>query len=262
MLKKISTITIATALLVSATPTFAAEKTSATRTSKNTKTHHSYKKTNSEAAPLDPSPAPAPLPVAPTQPSAPNIISTSIPWGTTIFDGYGSVTWNSALQQLNMAPQAATQPSETHASLVVSSQTLKQPFQLSYTMKTIQQLRTGSTPNPWETGWILFGYKPDGKFKYIVLKPQGYGVEMGESLLNNAQDFLYTSTFNQDIFPVNDTYNVVLNVKNNVVTMTVNGKQYVSYAMSGNDQLTADGQYGFYTEDANVQVSNIVAQQL
>lgn len=175
----------------------------------------------------------------------------------TIYDGYGTVSWNSNFTQLTMSPKAATQPGETHAALVVSNQTLQQPYQLTYTMKTTKQLRTGSTPNPWEVAWGLFGYKPDGKFKYFTLKPNGF--ELGESLLNLAQNFLYTSS---DAFPINTDYNVDMKVANNIVTIKVNGKQYLQYSMSSKDQLTTDGKFGFYTEDAAVKFSNIVARQL
>ncbi len=182
--------------------------------------------------------------------------------GTTIYNGYGTVNWDATLQQLTMSPKPATQPTETHAALVVSKSSYHQPFQLSYTMKTTQQLRVGSAPNPWEVGWGVFGYKDDGKFKYLILKPNGYGLELGESLLNDKQNFLYTSAFNQDFFPINNNYNVVINVKNNTITITINGKQYTRYLMTVKDTLTADGRYGFYTEDATVQVSNIKMQQL
>lgn len=238
MLKKILTATITSAtILAIAAPALAAGKTSTVKSVRTNK--YTY-----------------------TAPTLTTQEQTTIPWGTTIFDGYGSVTWNPSLGRLTMSPKAATQPSETHSALVVSTQQLKQPYQLSYAMKTVQQLRTGSAPNPWETGWVVFGYKPDGKFKYVILKPNGYGVEMGESLLNDAQNFLYTSPFNKDFFPITGTYTVVLKVNNNVVTMTVNGRQYMSYTMSAKDVLSADGKYGFYTEDARVQVTNISAKQL
>ena len=161
-----------------------------------------------------------------------------------------------------MSPKASVKPDETHSALVVSKLSVHQPFQLSYTMKTTKQLRTGSTPNPWEVGWLVFGYKPTGAFKYLILKPDGYGVEMGESLLNDKQTFLYTSTVGQDQFPVNTDEKVVVLAKKNVITVTVNGKKYVSYTMTKKDSLTVDGKYGFYTEDASVQVSNVKMQQL
>lgn len=179
----------------------------------------------------------------------------------TVYDGYGTVNWDVNLQQITMSPKPATQPTETHAALVVSKSSYHQPFQLNYTMKTTKQLRVGSTPNAWEVGWLVFGYKTDGKFKYLILKPNGYGLELGESLLNDKQNFLYTSAFNQDLFPVNKDYNVTIIAQNNIITITINGKQYAPYSLTNKDALTVDGQYGFYTEDAAVQVSNIKMEQ-
>ncbi len=182
--------------------------------------------------------------------------------GTTVFDGYGTVAWDTGFKQLNMSPQVSTQSSETHAALAVSQTSVHQPFKLSYTMKTNKQLRTGSDPNDWEVGWTVFGYKNDGKFKYLILKPSAYGVEMGESLLNDKQNFLYTSALSQDKFPINNDYKVDLSAQNNIITINVNGKQYVQYDVSNKDILSTDGRYGFYTEDASIQVSNIKIEQL
>ncbi len=195
-----------------------------------------------------------------------NIQTTTFPmfpWeGTIIYNGYGTVNWDTKLEQLTMTPKAATQTNETHAALVISKTSYQQPFQLSYTMKTTKQLRIGSTPNPWEVGWVVFGYKNDGKFKYLTLKPNGYGLELGESLLNDRQNFLYTSTLNKDFFPINKDYNVIINAQNNNITITINDKQYAQYSITNKDVLTVDGKYGFYTEDASVQVSNIKMEQL
>ncbi len=110
-------------------------------------------------------------------------------------------------------------------------------------------------------GWFVFGYKPDGKFKYILLKPNGYGIEFGESLLNNAQNFLYTSPFNKDFFPAGQTYAVDVNVQGKILTLTISGIKYLSYTLSSKDQLTLDGKIGFYSEDANVQISNVRVTQ-
>ena len=211
----------------------------------------------------------APAPVVTTTPT-PTVFTpttstsaSSVIWNSVvIYDGYGTVTTNDLSHQLSMTPKAATQPGETHAALVIGTGSVHQPYQLSYTMTTTKQLRTGSAPNAWEVGWVMFGYKSTGAFKYLVMKPNGYGLELGESLLNNQQNFLYTSTFGQDLYPVNTAYNVVLHVQNNVITATINGKQSLQYTMSTKDALNADGQYGFYTEDAAVTVSNINMQQL
>ncbi len=184
------------------------------------------------------------------------------PWGKMVYDGFGSVKWDSKLKQVKMTPKVSTQEDETHAALVISDKNYKQPFELSYTMKTTKQLRTGSTPNPWEVGWAVFGYRTNGKFKYLILKPDGYGIELGESLLNDEQNFLYTSVFDQDFFPINKTYNVKIKAKDNVISVVVNGKKYMDYLMSDKDVLGVDGKFGFYTEDAAVVISNVVMKQL
>lgn len=187
---------------------------------------------------------------------------SSIPWGYIVYDGYGTVKWNNKSASLSMSPKAATQPNETHSALVVSNGSYSQPYEASFSLKTTKQLRSGSAPNPWEVGWFVFGYKDTGKFKYLILKPNGYGVELGESLLNDQQNFLYTSPVNRDNFPINTAYNIILRVQNDVLTVVINGQQYVQYTMSPKDLLTPDGQYGFYTEDASVVVSNIAVKQL
>lgn len=193
---------------------------------------------------------------------------------TTVFDGYGKVEYKDG--KLVMAPKTSTlkrkspnEFQETHGSLVVSNENYKQPFCVSFTMKTTKQLRENEPPNAWEVGWIVFGYKDDGsdngKFNYIILKPDGLGVEVGRSLLNDEQEFLYTSEPNKDQFPINKDYNVVMNIQNNVVTMTVNGKKYPPYDVllkSSKNPITADGKIGFYTEDAAVEVSNIRMEKL
>jgi hypothetical protein len=194
-------------------------------------------------------------------------IEKPIPWGTVVFDGFGKVEWDKATKKLTMAPKASTQKrkdpkefQETHACLVISDEKFKQPFALNYTMKTTKQLRQNEPANNWEVGWAVFGYKDDGKFKYTMLKPEGY--EMGESLLNDAQEFLDEAS---DKFPINKDYKVEMKVENDTVYMSVNGHKYPPYKMfdeGKKDHLTADGKIGFYTEDAEVEVKDIKMEQL
>ncbi len=191
---------------------------------------------------------------------------------TTVFDGYGKVEYKDGV--LFMAPKVSTlkrndpkEFQETHGALAVSNEIYKQPFQLSFTMKTTKQLRQNEPPNNWEVGWFVFGYKDTGadkgKFKYMIFKPKG--LELGESLLNDAQEFLYVSETDRDLFPIGKEYKVEVRVEDNIVTITVNGKQYPSYKMfasGAKDHLTADGKFGFYTEDAAIEVFGIGGKQL
>lgn len=176
-----------------------------------------------------------------------------------VWNGFGSTSWSNTT--LTLLPKAPTQPLETHSALVVSKTSLKPPYRVQFNLTTVSQLRQNSPPNPWEVGWFVFGYKQDGKFKYILLKPNGYGLELGESLLNDAQNFLYTSPFNRDFFPVGQTYAVDMEVKKQTITLTVNGIRYLAYTLSVKDQLTLDGKIGFYSENAKVVIDNVRVTQ-
>jgi hypothetical protein len=190
-------------------------------------------------------------------------VSSTQSWGSKQFEelwnGYGSITW--ANNTLTLIPKVSTQPSETHSAFVVSIPSLKPPYRVQFNLTTVAQLRQNSAPNPWEVGWFVFAYKPDGKFKYLLLKPNGYGLELGESLLNDAQNFLYTSPINKHFFFIGQPYAVDMNVQSKSISITINGIKYLTYYLSTNDKLTLDGKIGFYTEDANVQISNIRVTQ-
>ncbi len=174
-----------------------------------------------------------------------------------IFNGYGEVNIDEANSNVFLSPMLATSPGETHSALVVSQTSLQGDFSVNYTVNTSSQLRTGSTPNPWETGWFVFGYKPDGTFKYLILKPNGYGIELGESLGNDAQNFLWTSRVGEYSFNIGQSYKVTLEVRGNEIILGVDGVERLRYQMTSKDLLDTNGKYGFYTEDASVTFSDI-----
>lgn len=180
--------------------------------------------------------------------------ATSAGMWEEIYNGYGVNTTTSTGWKLQ--PMTASAPGETHASLVVRKQQAVGTYSLSVRMTPIAQLRTGANPNPWETGWIVFGYKPDGSFKYLILKPNGYGVELGEFLGGTTQNFLYTSPLGAESFPIGQSYQVNLVVKNGRIIARVNGREVLNYTMSSRDLLSTDGRYGWYTEDAAVRFEN------
>ena len=163
---------------------------------------------------------------------------------------------------LFLSPKISTSPSETHSALVTSRETYGGNYEANFKMTTLAQLRTGSAPNPWEVGWFVFGYKPDGKFKYLILKPNGYGVELGESLLNDRQNFLYTSRVGDENFSIGHSYDVRVRVENGVVTLFVDGTERMRYRMSDRDLLSREGKIGFYTEDAAVRVEQVSVRAL
>ncbi len=193
----------------------------------------------------------SPAPRIPPPPASPSF--------DMIYNGYGVVELGPTIL---LSPKASTRPQETHAALVTSRETYRGNYEATFKLTNLSQLRTGSTPNPWEVGWFVFGYKPDATFKYLILKPNGYGVELGESLRNDRQNFLYTSRIGDENFPVGQSYDVRVRVENDVITLFVNGTERMRYRVSSRDLLSADGKIGFYSEDAAVKIENISVRPL
>src|SRR3989338_4585755 len=117
-----------------------------------------------------------------------------------VYDGYGTVNLGDA-NQVELQPMTSTQPGETHAALVLNDKPITGNYKVNFTVENVAQLRQGSDPNPWEAPWFIFGYKPgtggitdaDRTFSYLIFKPDGYGLELGEALPFNGQNFLWTS---------------------------------------------------------------------
>ncbi len=172
-----------------------------------------------------------------------------------IYNGYGINTYTSGAWRLK--PQASSQLYETHASLVLGKTTLEGNYRLSVQMTPVAQLRTGSAPNPWETGWITFGYNPDGTFKYLILKPNG--IELGEFLGGWNQNFLYTSS--DVLFPIGQRYDVSIVVRDGWIVTYVNGSRVMRYQMNERDLLDTNGRFGWYAEDAEVMYANVSVRQ-
>ncbi len=172
-----------------------------------------------------------------------------------VYDGYGSV--DISRRSIEMSPMASTSPDETHAAFVVSQKILPSRFDVRFTMTTQAQLRKGSNPNPWEVGWFTFGYTPQGTFKYLILKPDGYGVELGEFLGGWNQNFLYTSSVGEQSFATGVPHDVFMKVRDGRIGVWVDSIFVMDYQMNDRDVLPASGAIGFYTEDARVQVSNV-----
>ncbi len=189
----------------------------------------------------------------------------------TVFTGYGAVDVNPSENYVWLEPAAATAEYDTHAALVVSEEQLTGNYEISVTMENIRQLRENTPPNPWEAPWFVFGYKdvinsngdPDQTFTYLILKPDGYGLELGEALTYDDQTFLWTSTVGDESYDEGVEYDLVLRVEDGTITVTIDGDQKFVFADENNEQtLTWDGKFGFYTEDAEVEFSDLYVTDL
>lgn len=91
-----------------------------------------------------------------------------------VFAGYGSVTATPSKSTLQ--PAVATTADTTHAALVVGTSQTNVRLKTRVTLNA--QLRTGSSANPWKTGWLVTRYQDPEHFYYVALKTNGW--ELGK----------------------------------------------------------------------------------
>ncbi len=176
-----------------------------------------------------------------------------------VFAGYGSVT--STKSTIALAPMASTSPGETHASLVVSQQSFTAAkLSLTAKMTTTTQLRTGSDPNAWEVGWLVWDYVDNEHFSYAIAKPNGWELGKRDPAYPGGQRFLATGSNVTVPVGTQATYNVTRTVQANGSTLTVLKIQGVTVArFTDTERPYTGGAVGVYTEDAAIVVKALSA---
>jgi hypothetical protein len=153
---------------------------------------------------------------------------------------------------LILEPMASTRPSETHAALVVSRQTFSNvTFRADY--RTLAQLRTGSSPNPWETAWAVFGYTDNTQFYYVAFKTNGWELGKADSAYPGAQRFLATGDIPAS--PIGADHRFDIKQDGATITVHLDGALLTTFTDSERPYLS--GKVGFYTEDARVAFDNV-----
>ncbi len=166
------------------------------------------------------------------------------------FDGYGSVrvvsdsTFGSALE---LQPAIASGSAQTHAALAISS-ARSGDFDERLTERTVRQLRTGSNPNPWETGWVLWHFSDNEHFYYLALKPNGWELGKEDPAFPDDQRFLATGS--APAFPVGSNVTVRIVQRANTVTAYAGGVRLTTFTDNQSPYLS--GTFGLYCEDAQV----------
>jgi hypothetical protein len=196
---------------------------------------------------------------------------SSLPQGTGWTDGSAHGQWISAFSGygqsgietdgthgnvLTLSPAASTSPSETHAALVRSAATFGDT-DLTVDMRTLQQLRSGSAANPWETGWVLWHYGDNTHFYYFIPKPNGWELGKEDPAYPGAQRFLAAGS--SPSFATGPWNTVRVRQVGSSITVWVNGSQIVSF--TDNERPYSSGSVGLYTEDAHVHFDNIAVTQ-
>lgn len=169
-----------------------------------------------------------------------------------VFDGEGSTTSDGS--SIELAPRAAGTPAETHAGLVVSVLQYGD-VDLSATVHTVEQLRTGSAPNPWEVGWLVWHYDDHHRFYYFALKSNGWELGKVDPAYPGGQRFLSTGSSPVD---TGEPRTIRVRQLGTTVDVWVDGAAVVTFT-DAEDPYTR-GSVGVYSEDARVEFTEITAR--
>jgi Ca2+-binding RTX toxin-like protein len=153
---------------------------------------------------------------------------------------------------LELCPEVSTAPSETHAALVVSQASFTD-VRFSAGYETIEQLRTGSAPNAWESAWAIFDYTDNQHFYYVALKPNGWELGKEDPAYPGAQRFLATGSTPTSAIGTEHSFDIQQD--GNVIKLWLDGTLVTTFTDNENPYLS--GQIGFYTEDAKVAFDNV-----
>ncbi|WP_157642470.1 hypothetical protein [Burkholderia ubonensis] len=156
---------------------------------------------------------------------------------------------------LLLEPMVSTDPGTTHAALVLTSQAWTGRYELAADLTLAAQLRTGSAPNPWETGWLLWNYQDDQHFYAFALQTNGWVLSKEDPAYPGAQRFLSSGS----------TPFAQPGVKHRIDIWTDGGSTQIyidnSLVCSYTDAIApySSGRAGFYCEDSRVLVDNAIA---
>ncbi|GHF66222.1 hypothetical protein GCM10010218_54670 [Streptomyces mashuensis] len=174
------------------------------------------------------------------------------PW-RSVFDGHGQNIGRH--DGLTLSPKPAREPGETHAGLVVTTQSYGNMV-FRARMRTVEQLRTPQ-PNPWEVPWLVWAYSDPEHFYYVTLKPNGWELGKRDPAYPGGQRFLATGS---EHFPVGQWSDVRVGQRGARMEVSVGGRGLVAYEDRERPYLR--GSVGAYTEDARVEFSDISVREV
>lgn len=172
------------------------------------------------------------------------------------FNGQGvvSIVGNDTNHRINLKPKASTVATETHAALVTTLNSWGD-LDVSVTMNTDQQLRTGTAPNPWEVGWLLWHFTDNDHFYYFMLKPNGWELGRRDPSGQGGQIFLQTGDYPRITVPATNVIRV--RQVGNEIGVYVDGVQVAYYVDTNIAGAYLSGKVGFYTEDARARFDDL-----
>jgi hypothetical protein len=110
---------------------------------------------------------------------------------TVVSTGFGCVTAarEGGEAWLRAETMRSASPGETH-SFLVTGPSLSAPFSLSARLQTVEQSRTGSAPNGWESAWLVWGYADRKHFYYFIPKAGGWELGKRDPAFRGGQRYL------------------------------------------------------------------------
>jgi hypothetical protein len=171
-----------------------------------------------------------------------------------VWDGYGKITRvTDGVPAVDLQPGVAATPSDTHSSLVASTARFGDT-DLTMSYRTVQQLRQGSAPNPWEVGWVVWHYTDSSHFYDVLLKPTGWELAKEDPAYPGNQRFLATGS---TPFAVGVAHTVHVTQVGNSITVVADGVQLTSFV--DNERPYLSGALGLYCEDSQVNFTSVSA---
>lgn len=172
-----------------------------------------------------------------------------------LFTGYGKakiVPNGGAGNALELAPIAHTGPTDTSSIMVVGSP-VGDTFTYSGKISTQEQLRTGATPNAWETAWVVWNHTDNDHYYYFVARANGWELGKRDPKYTNGQRFMATGS---ESWPLASTKDFKISKKNNTIQVDINGQTIATVV--DNENPYNSGRVGIYSEDARVLADDIV----
>jgi hypothetical protein len=150
---------------------------------------------------------------------------------------------------VTLSSPASTWPGQTYSTLATSKKTWRdQTF--SVRMTTLNQLRTGSAPNPWEVGWVMFRFQDLADYYWFILKTDGF--ELGKKQGSDKQIFLVTGGLPNAT--VGAARHVQVRTQGARIRVSVDGTQVVDYI---DPNPLRSGSVGLYEEDSQVRFDSL-----
>jgi hypothetical protein len=161
-------------------------------------------------------------------------------------------------------PKISTSPSETHASLAVTTSQFGN-FKMTIQMKTVQQLRQNSAPNPWETAWIFWHMTDNFHYYALALKTNGFQLEKKDNNIQNDAGEIYLVTSPQPTVTIGHWQTITIQHENSSsgtphIQIWVDGVKaadIVDNRSQRNSPQMSGGFIGLYNEDSRVNFDNV-----